>query len=283
VKIYLDAKDLINILERGVPYTANQLEHALRNGGHQLVLSLYSITEIAAPLNQSSSTTNVMRLLNEVERLPIVFFHPDVDHLELDEAMTAFSRKREYTDVEPFVNRFDQTVDLSANPATRILMNYSLGEAVWDLYCNGALKGLESYAPTLRQLMAADRALTKPPTLKANFIKMIERKLKGYRIKCFATSASALGNWIYENPVRCPSVRLGYEVWHKLVKNKADALEDSDMEDYQHVTCLPYVELMSLDRRMCGYVEQAGASLRLDYTHRVFRSAQDIFRHIERV
>ena len=121
-----------------------------------------------------------MRLLNEVERLPIVFFHPDVEHLELGEAMTAFSGKREYTDVQPFVNRFDQTVDLSASPATRIFMNYSLGEAVWDLYCYGALKGLESYAPTLKQLMAADRALTKPPTLKAHFIKMIERKLKDY-------------------------------------------------------------------------------------------------------
>jgi hypothetical protein len=160
-------------------------------------------------------------------------------------------------------------------------MNYSLGETVWDLYCYGALNGLESYAPTLKQLMAADRALTKPPSLKANFLKMIDRKLKDYGITCSATFASALANWVYEKPFRCPSVRLGYEVWHKLVKNKADALEDSDMEDYQHMTCLPYVDLMSLDRRMCGYVEQAGASLRLDYTNRVFRSTQDVLRRIE--
>ena len=61
-----------------------------RAGGHQLVLSLYSITEIAAPLNHSSSKTNVMRLLNEVERLPLVFFHADVEHLEIDEAMWLF-------------------------------------------------------------------------------------------------------------------------------------------------------------------------------------------------
>jgi hypothetical protein len=283
MKIYLDAKDLINIFERAVPCTANQLEHALRNGGHELVLSLYSITEVAAPLCQSSSKTNVMRLLNQLERLPIVFVHPDVDRLEPEEGMAAFSGKREYTDAQPFVNRFDETVDLSASPATRIFMHYSLGETVWDLYCYGGLKGLESYAPTLKQLMAADRALTKPPSLKTNFVKMIERKLKDYGIKCSATFASALANWIYEKPFRCPSVRLGYEVWHKLVKNKADALEESDMEDYQHITCLPYVDVMSLDRRMCGYVEQSGASLRLDYTKRVFRSAQDVLRRIERV
>ena len=222
MKIYFDSKDLINILERADPFTSDQLEHTLRNGGHELVLSLYSIIEIAAPLCQSSSKTNVMRLLNEVERLPIVFIHPDVDRLELEEAMTAFSRKREYTDVQPFVNRFDETVDLSACPATAVFMNYSLAETVWDLYCYDALKGLESYAPTLKDLMAADRAQSKPPSLKAHFIKMIDRKLKGYSMTYSPLSASALANWVYEKPFRCPSVRLGYEVWHKLVKNKRD-------------------------------------------------------------
>jgi hypothetical protein len=276
VKIYLDSKDLINIFERAYPFASDQLEHALRNGGHQLVLSLYSIIEIAAPLCHPSSKSNVMRVLNEVERLPIVFVHPDVDRLELEEAMTAFSGKREYTDVQPFVNRFDETIDLSARPPTAVFMNYTLGETVWDLYCYNALKGLESYGPTLKQLMAADRVLTKPPSLKANFIKMIDRKLKRYGITCSPLFASALANWIYENPFRCPSVRLGYEVWHKLVKNKRDKLEDSDMEDYQHLTCLPYIDLMTLDRRMCGYVEQAGAGLRLDHARRVLRSAEDL-------
>jgi hypothetical protein len=283
MKIYFDAKDLINIFERAVPCTVNQLENTLRNGGHKLVLSLYSIIEISAPLNHSSSRTNVMRLLNQLERLAIVFFHPDVDKLEIQEAITAFSARREYRNVQPFVNRFDETVDLSASPATGIFMNYSLGQTVWDLYCYGALKGLESYAPTLKQLMVADRALTEPPSLKANFIKMIDRKLKDYGITCSAIFASALARWIYEKPFRCPSVQLGYEVWHKLVKNKTDALEDSDMEDYQHLTCLPYVDLMSLDRRMCAYVKQAGASLRLGYTKRVFRLAQDVLRRIEQV
>jgi hypothetical protein len=218
-----------------------------------------------------------MRLLNDLERLPIVFFHPDVDRLELQEAKTAFLGKREYTNVQPFVDRFDKTVDLSASPATGIFMNYTLGETVWDLYCYGALKGLESYAPTLKQLMAADRAWTKPPSLKANFIKMIDTKFKRYGINCSPLFASTLANWVYEKPFRCPSVRLGYEVWHKLVRNKEDSLEDSDMEDYQHLTSLPYIDLMTLDRRMCAYVEQAGAGLRLGYGKRVFRSAEALF------
>jgi hypothetical protein len=50
-------------------------------------------------------------------------------------------------------------------------MHYLLDETVWDLYCYGGLKGLESYAPTLKQLMAADRALTKPPRLESKFCK----------------------------------------------------------------------------------------------------------------
>ena len=71
-------------------------------------------------------------------------------------------------------------------------------------------------------------------------------------------------------------MRLGYEVWHQLGKNKTDRLEDSDMEDYQHVLCLPYVDLMTLDKRMHNYVSQAAAGMSLDYSGRIFRSVQDL-------
>jgi hypothetical protein len=49
--IYLDTKDLINILERSDPYTIDQLEYRLRQGGHKLVLSVYTVIELSAPLS----------------------------------------------------------------------------------------------------------------------------------------------------------------------------------------------------------------------------------------
>lgn len=280
MKAYLDAKDLINILQADNPCSADQLEETLNRGSHQLAVSCYTVTEISVPLALSSSKTNVMALLNRLEKMPITFVHAGIDSLELKEALDAFSRSREYREIRPFVDRFDDAVDLDARPPTRIFIKYSLAETVWDLYSHGGLQGLESYARRMRELVTLDRSLKRPPNLKTHFAKMIERNLKLYSLSCSSVSLPDFANWIYENPIRCPAIRLGYEVWHKIVKNRTDALEDSDMEDHQHLICLPYVDFMTLDRRMHGYVSQASASMGLDYRSRIFRSVQDLLCHL---
>lgn len=115
--IYLDTKDLINILERSDPYTIDQLEYHLRQGGHKLVLSVYTVIELSAPLSHPTSKTNVMRLLNRLEKMPLCFIHASaIPHLELEEALQAFSTGREYRSIFPFVKRFDETVDHYGQP-----------------------------------------------------------------------------------------------------------------------------------------------------------------------
>jgi hypothetical protein len=277
MKLYLDTRDLINILQKATPCTADHLEESLRRGDHKLAVSFHTVSEISVPIIRVTSKTNVMVLLNRLERMPLTFIRSDIDGLELKEALDAYLGKHEYRGILVFVDRFDQTVDLHARPPTGMFINYSLVETVWDLYCHGALEGLESYANQMRQIVAADRRLNKPSPLKANFAKMIERNLKLYKLSWSGVDLSDFADWIYENPNRCPAIRLGYEVWHKIVKNKTDPLEDSDMEDYQHLTCLPYVDFMTLDRRMHGYVSQASASANLDYRNRIFKSTQGLW------
>jgi hypothetical protein len=276
MKLYLDTRDLINILQRAIPCTVHCFENILRRGNHNLTISLHTVTELSVPILKATSRTNVMSLLNRLETLPITFVRSDIDYLELETALNSYSSKLEYGTIHAFVNRFDQTVDFHAQPSTANVLNYSMAETVWDLYSHGALEGLESYVTKMRQLMQADRRLKKPPALRANFGKMIERVLVKYKLSWSGIILSDFANWIYENPNRCPAIRLGYEVWHKIVKNKTDALEDSDMEDYQHLICLPYVDFMTLDRRMHSYVSQASASLGLGYRDRVFKSTQDL-------
>jgi hypothetical protein len=277
MRLYLDASDLINILQRNTPCTADYLEENLRQGGHQLAVSLHTVSEMSAPLAKTNSKTNVMALLNRLGKMPIIFMRSDIDSLELGEALDAFSKNREYIEIHPFTERFDQTVDLHARPPTSIFINYSLAETVWDLHCQGVLEGLEGFAKEMRRLVSLDRHLKKPPTLKVNFVKMIERNLKLYSLPWTDVVLPDFADWIYENPSLCPAIRLGYEVWHKIIKNKTDPLEDSDMEDYQHLTCLPYVDFMTLDRRMHAYVSQASGSKRFNYRDRIFKSAQDLF------
>jgi hypothetical protein len=276
MKLYLDTKDLIDILQEEVSSTRDHLEQSLRRGGHKLAVSFHSIIEMSVPLVRATAKTNVMALLNRLERMPITFIRSDIYDLELKEALDAYLNTREYRGIHAFVHRFDQTVDLHAQPSTGVFINYSLAETVWDLYSHGALKGLESDADQMRKIVAADRRLYKPPTLKANFAKVIESNLMLFKLSSSGMDISGFANWIYENPNRCPAIRLVYEIWHKIVKNKTDLLEDSDMEDYQHLTCLPYVDCMTLDRRMHGYISQASGNVSLDYRDRIFRSTQDL-------
>jgi len=196
--------------------------------------------------------------------------------LELEEALQAFSAGREYCSVSPFAKRFDETIDLHAQPPTRLYLTYSLAGTVWDLHMAGALRGFDSYAEEMRARFASDRALPQWPSLETHFTTKIERDLSLYKLPYPQGGVAALADWIYANPTRCPSTRLRYEVWHKMLKNTTDVPHDSDLEDLWHLACLPYVGLMSVDRRMHGYVSQAATTLGLSYQTRIVRTAQEV-------
>ena len=278
--VYLDSKDVINILEKAKPFSAEQFEKFLKGGKHKIVLSFLNIMEIAEPLLHKKATTNIMALLNHIEKLPHTYIHSDISRLELQEALRAFPAGDNYKSIFPFVNRFDETADLNASPPTKNYINYSLSETVWDLYCLGALGGLDKYADKLRQTFAADRALSPKPSLKAHFTKTIERNIGLHRLTIPRENISAFADWIYSDALRCPSVRLVYEVWHKMVRNITDIPHDSDLEDFQHIGCLPYVDLMTLDRRMHGYVCQVSRDILVDYDKRIFRNTKEILNKI---
>jgi hypothetical protein len=134
MKVYLDAKDLIGILQVGNPCTANQFAQYLVQHGHQLAVSYYPIMEISAPLLYPSSQTNVMKLLNDLAEMLIAYLHADIRGLELREALDAFSSRREYQHVLPFVKRFDEALDLSEARNVSIHKLFFVGNSMGSLY-----------------------------------------------------------------------------------------------------------------------------------------------------
>ncbi len=281
MKIYFDSKDLINIIEKSAPCSADNLENILNSGSHELVLSFLTIMEISEPLLHKKAKSNIMDLLNRIEKLPHTFIHDSsIPRIELIEAFEAFSKGGEYNNINPYVSRFDKTCDLSKKPPTDIYINYPLSETVWDLYCFGAVRGLDAYGEKLREIFKADRSMKNQPNLKDLFSIKVERTLSLYGLTIPPADLSSFAHWIYDNPSRCPSERLGYEVWHKMLKNITDIPNDSDMEDYVHLCCLPYVDLMTLDRRMHNYVSQASKSLELPYDFKAAKTAQEILERL---
>ncbi len=188
----------------------------------------------------------------------------------------------DYRDIDPYVQRFDYTVDLNGPPSTKDFLNYPLAEIVWDLHSHDALGGLDRFAHKLKETFAADRALHPKPSLKKHFTTLIERNLKLHRVNGPNGNIKSFANWIYSNPARCPSQRLGYEVWHMMIKNVQDEPTPSDMEDFCHLDCLPYVDFMTLDNRMRGYASQACKATRTKYFEKLSKDTAEIIGNLKK-
>lgn len=243
------------------------------------MLSASNVMELSAPLASSNSETNVMRLLNRVEAIPHTFIaEARIPFSEIKEAVRAYQELREYSDINPFEKRFDYVASQFSKPPTRQYLNFGLAEAVFTLWTEdpNLFSGFQKETLQLRRLLSTDRSARDNPSVQKNFANVLRRYLTRARVNLPHSQVEQLADWIYSSGKRCPSFRLGYEVFHKLLKNKYDEAEKGDIYDFAHIDCLPYVDAITLDRRMRGYVAQAGQSLGLDYQTKVYSNLDEI-------
>lgn len=281
--IYLDSSDIISLFEKSIPVLKEEFCSFLLQGNHRLVLSIVTVLEISAPLLHNKAKSNVSLLLNQIEELPHTFIHSSkITFLEMKEAISAYISSTEYKNPTiPFVDRFDTIIDLDGNPSTKRYLNYPLSEIVWDLYCVGALKGFKQrHSNALRTTIAADRALDSKLNLRENFAVTLERHVKNYSLEIPNDSMKDFANWVYNVPKRCPSIRIGYELFHKITKNVRDVPNDSDLGDIHNIDCLPYIDAMTADRRMHGYLSQVNTDLKMDFSRKVFKNIEEMLRSL---
>lgn len=274
MKIFFDSRDLISLFEKQDEQTISASIAFLTDKNHMLVYSMNTVMEVSAPLIEKESTTNVMQILNRMTNAPHVFIAEAViEKLELEEAIRAYSNKSEFelNRINPFVDRYDQAISPFTPPSTADYIKYDLALTVYELWQEdpSLFEGYESAGTKLHQLMELDRKLPKNNYATADFAKTLKRNLDLYKIAFPQEELESLATWVLESNSRCPSIRLGYEVFHKIVKNITDKTDTGDIPDFSHVSCIPYVDLITLDKRMRGYVEQAAKSLNLSYADRL--------------
>lgn len=279
MRIYLDSRDHIWLVERKTPEETDTFERMLRESDHELIFSLNNIMECCAPLLQPGSRTNVMNTLNRLESMPHQYIaEAKIPAMELEEAASAFLNNREYNFIDPFVSRFDHVVAQFEKPATDNYIHYGLAHTVYELW-NEDPSLIDRYpkqSVRLRDILKSDRIRKDHKNHEANFPNSVNRNLRLYNITFPPERIVDFSAWIYENPNRCPATRLGYEVFHKLLKNVTDSGELSDISDFAHVNCVPYVDTITLDNRMRGYVTQSDQSLGTFYSNKVYRNVDDI-------
>lgn len=273
MRIYLDSRDHIALTERFSAVETDAFETAIRRGSHELVFSMHNITECCVPLNQSTTQNSVMKILNRLESMPHVYIaETNILALELMEGVKAFSEGREYSVINPVVTRFDEVISQGSRPATHDYITYGLAHTIFELWQEDP-RLFQPYIAESRRLetiRASDRSRSDYRQHDRNFPNTVERNLRLYNIPFAPEAVNDLAAWIWASPSRCPALRLGYEVFHKITRNVTDSGEESDIPDFAHVDCIPYVDAITLDRRMRGYVEQADRSMGTAYSQKLF-------------
>lgn len=258
-RVFLDTRDLINIVERGNPLSVSDLRVRLQEAGCTLVVALTHIRELAEPLVDPArrpSTPSELSTFKTLEGLPLEYVDEEtIPCLELDEVVSASRSGREVRQVQPFVDRLEAIV-----PPAVGWRGSSLSEMVWAI------------------LQANPRAFLKPPHWQMGLEKAVtagRRTVAGARSSYdntwhhLLTAAQRCGRslegiqptefsrWVEQSRDRCPGISLWGAVQEQVLLNRDDQPTDNDIADQTWLWLLPYVDVATLDGRMVDYVARA--------------------------
>jgi hypothetical protein len=281
--VYFDSKDLIDIAEHGRPTPAEILGRKLESGGHKLVYSFYNLSAVSQPLFSNSGRTNVMELLNRLEGLPHQFFRlPGLRFREIQEALAAFAEGREYTEVQPFTQRLDESLTPTSQGPTRFLLKYSLAQALFDLW-QAKPEILQEPSGTefgFCQLIDSDRAGA-VPSFEEYFVTSYGKLIEARSLEPRPRDMREFARWVHNNSSCCPSLKLAHEVYYDMVKDKSRASRPSDLPDLTHIVTIPYVDFVTLDRNMRHYSTQACLRVNSTWHSRICADAQEVITRLE--
>ncbi len=261
MRILLDSRDLINLLEHGRPIGVDEVEAYLRKGNHQVVLTFTNVRELAGPLARGGEFMQLRPLLQVLERMPHACLgEVTIVAKEIQSAVDAFDTGTEYAGCSPYVARWDYT--LMALPgqqrsATENWVNFPLDEMIY--YINHTRPDVfappEHHLERLQMQLQKDRELLRAGQAPArqHFFRSIKNHAATHRISLPEGREDEFAEWVYANPNRCPGLRLNHEVYRAVMMNYTDIPETADFSDLAHVFAIPYVEEATLDNRMRHY------------------------------
>jgi hypothetical protein len=291
MRILLDSRDLINVLEQKSAVSVGDLDSYLSKGNHEIILCFSNIRELVSPLADGASYLDLRPRLQDLERLRHTYMKEvGIVGIELRAAVDAFSAGTEFVNPSPFVDRWDKTMSLPPGhqrPVTDYLVNVSLDNLVYWTYKGNRtiFEPMRKQIPQLRKIMEDDRTLLRTGKLpaKEHFVGSVKKHATTHRVKLPAGREDEFALWIYRDVNRCPGFRLNHEIFRSLTGNYQDVAEPSDFTDLALTFALPYVDAATLDRRIRDYCQRACRKLgRLNVAHnyreRVYDDVADLLR-----
>jgi hypothetical protein len=269
VNLLLDARDLIELVERGRPATVQDVETFLRAHDHEFVFSFTNIRELVGTLAFNGDFLRVRPWLQSLERTPHLYIRETlIPRDEIQAAVDAFNGGTAYLNPSVLVRRWDETlIPLPPPQMSEIeqLVNVRLDDIVYWIFQGhpATFAPPERHLGTLRRQFEEDRRALQAGEAPSDehFIRVVKKHSATHRIQLPAGREDEFAKWIYASPDRCPGLHLGHEVYRALMENVNDIPEAGDFSDLAHVYALPYVQSATLDRRMRHYLRIASDRL----------------------
>lgn len=285
MRILLDASSFIE-LEHNRPMSFAELDAMLRKQHARLVLTRTNVGEFAASAARTGDFLKLRHQLQQVERLPLGYLREGgITFAELKEAVAAFNEHREFAAVNPYVKRWDETLVLQGPSPAQILVNQRLDDLVFMVWKEkpDAFLNDERWGKLFAKQFERDRELPAGvrKAIEKNFPNALRRHLSQFSISFPEEMINQLAEWIYDDPIRCPGHRLGYDVRQELMNNLSETVSENDVADFAHAQAVPYVDAVTMDRNTADLCRRVSRRLNqrnpaIKYEERIFAGLKDL-------
>jgi hypothetical protein len=288
--VFLDSKDLINLVRRGRPLTLDDSLEWFDTNGVTLLLSHTTVSEFV-PVHDPDRL-RVRAELQQLERFPLAYVRlGDLQTRELSVALGCFRRGKDYEPIDVVYKEFWRTFwplepkNGEETVLTRQLeriVGFRLDEQVRMLWSRPSnFINLPEHTDRLTRIMTRLRA--ENPSAQTFFIEQLLETLESGSITISREEVGAFAKWLWEGPERAPGWQLWVGVLEAWRMNTGDAPKAGDINDLTHTLAIPYVQAATLDKRMAAYARQAadrlhGSNARVDYGPRIYTSLQQFLR-----
>jgi hypothetical protein len=285
MRLYLDSKDLIGVLARSVPVDAGELATILQAKDTELVFSWSNVIESVTFREPNIRETR--RRLELIEQLPQCYILglPPLIRTEFRSAFRAFEANDfGLAAIDPLVPTWQRTLrDPGRVLPQDLLINFKTTDQVVEIVFDNPQIGQHTKADHAfyRNEVAADR-LHNPAVRRsaAWFRGGVAQTLVSSGLRLDRARFEAFADWLAANPTACPGWLLFQESYGVFCDNVNDAGQRGDGPDFSHIITAPYIDAITLDRRMADYCARASRTLADEHDPLLFAPTK-IFHNLE--
>lgn len=291
--IYLDTSHLQKWQQEKLEsHELNILDEMSNSDEYIFVLSRSHLIDISG----RDDNENIIKLAKHIDRLKTTWFSPEKTlHQEFKSAIKSYSSKTTVP-IHPWADDFVDIITLESCSALQVTQSYRGApveqilrdlarykiEASTDLLSEDRIKHWGSInSELICELNKTNKSHVK--AIKENFLRVlkdvvessaeltsmineavINKKVVSEQSKQFIivdTPLVEFTNWLNNNPLLVPSLYIPYVVQHEMFRqmfrDKLKNFKHSDFQDLDHISAIPYIDYISLDRRFFSHASQA--------------------------